>query len=48
MSEQSEKKPYTKPVIVTHGSVQKVTLKSLGASDAMLFDGDPGGRSNVS
>ena len=39
MSEKSEKKPYTKPVIVSHGSVEKITLKVIGASDAMLFQG---------
>jgi hypothetical protein len=48
MSGQSKKKPYTKPVIVTHGSVEKITRKAFGASDAMLFEGDPGGSSNAS
>ena len=48
MSDQSEKKPYTKPVIVTHGSVEKITRKAFGVSDAMLFEGDTGGSRNVS
>ena len=44
MSEKVEKKkPYTKPVIETHGKVEQITLKMFGSSDAMLFEGDQGG-----
>jgi hypothetical protein len=45
MFDESVKKPYTKPVVVSHGSVEKITLKSFGASDAMLFESGVSGSS---
>lgn len=35
-----KKKTYTKPAIECHGSVEKITLKVFGPSDAFLFQGD--------
>jgi hypothetical protein len=36
------KKPYTKPVLITHGSVEKITMKGFGPTDGILFAGEVG------